>query len=183
MFNLFQKSTPESRRAQARANYEKAVALSSSSREAASMRVRIALLCKAHIDLSFVEGAQKTEAWQTLCMAAIARGEEKPEPPRPSYQHVAKSQAGEAWTYIPEDMTDEVFAIGARYQTTLLSAQQAIDLVQRLADDLCQRDLKLGAPFKALQFLRDELEYAEAPDAADAQAQPGAAPAGGSGAP
>lgn len=174
MFKLFQKSTPESLRAQAKASYEKAVSLSSTTREATSMRVRIALLCKAHIDLAFVEGAQKTEAWQELCMASIARAEEKPDPPRPSYQHLAKSQSGEAWTYIPEDLTDEVFAVGARYQTTQISAQQAIDVVQRIADDICQRDLKLGAPFTALQFLRDELEFGAAAQAAGAPAHPGA---------
>ena len=39
-----------------------------------------------------------------------------------------------------------------------IDAMQAIHLVQRLADEICQKDLKLDAPFKALQFLRDELE-------------------------
>lgn len=179
MFNLFQKSTPESRRAQAKANYEKAASLSSTTREATSMRVRIALLCKAHIDLAFVEGAQKTDTWQELCMAAIARAEDKPEPPTPSYQHLAKSQSGEAWTYIPEELTDEVFAIGARYQIMQVTAQQAIDLVQRIADDICQRDLKLNAPFKALQFLRDELEFGAANNPADKTPESDAAPAAG----
>ncbi len=33
-------------------------------------------------------------------------------------------------------------------------------MVQRIADEICIKDLKLDAPFKALQFLRDELEAA-----------------------
>jgi hypothetical protein len=33
-------------------------------------------------------------------------------------------------------------------------------MVQRIADEICQKDLKLDAPFIALQFLRDELEAA-----------------------
>jgi hypothetical protein len=53
-----------------------------------------------------------------------------------------------------------VFGIGARYQTVQIDAHQAIAMVQRIADEICQKDLKLDAPFKALQFLRDELEAA-----------------------
>ena len=160
MFSFFQKETPEQLKAQAKANYEKAMALKSTSREAASMRVRIALLAKAHLDSVFIEGAERTGTWQELCMLAIARGEEKPEAPTPSYFHRVKTQGAENYTYtwIPEELTDEVFAIGARYQTVQIDGVQAVLLVQRIADEICQKDLKLDAPFKALQFLRDELE-------------------------
>ena len=162
MFSFFQKETPEQLKAQAKANYEKAAALKSTTRESASMRVRIALLAKAHLDSVFVEGAERTGTWQELCMLSIARGEEKPEAPAPSYFHRVKTQGNENYTYtwIPEDLTDEAFAIGARYQTVQIDAHQAIAMVQRLADEICQKDLKLDAPFKALQFLRDELEAA-----------------------
>ncbi|MBU6195779.1 MAG: hypothetical protein KGP02_12910, partial [Burkholderiales bacterium] len=49
---------------------------------------------------------------------------------------------------------------GARYQTVQIDAHQSIAMVQRIADEICEKDLKLDAPFKALQFLRDELEAA-----------------------
>lgn len=162
MFSFFQKETPEQLKAQAKSNYEKAASLKTSSRESMSMRVRIALLAKAHLDSAFIEGAERTGTWQELCMLAITRGEEKPEAPKPSYFHRVKTQGSESYTYtwIPEDITDEVFAIGARYQTTQIDAMQSIHLVQRLADEICQKELKLDAPFKALQFLRDELEAA-----------------------
>lgn len=172
MFNLFsQKETPETRAAKAKANYEKAVALTTKSTEAMSVRVRIALLCKAHLDSAFIDGAQKTSAWQEECGRALAEGKEKPEAPNPQYFYTVKSQKSEAFTYIPEEFTDEVFALGARYQTTQISAYQAIDAVQRIADEICSVDLKLAAPFKALQFLRDELE-------ASGEVLPDAAPAG-----
>ena len=162
MFNLFQKDTPEQGKSQAKANYEKAAALKTATRESASVRVRIALLARAHLDSAFVEGAERTGTWQELCMLAIARGEEKPEPPTPTYFHRVKLQGNENYTYtwIPEDITDEAFAIGARYQTVQIDAMQSIHMMQRLADEICQKDLKLDAPFKALQFLRDELEAA-----------------------
>lgn len=162
MFSFFQKETPEQLKAQAKANYEKAAALKSTSRESASMRVRIALLAKAHLDSVFIEGAERTGTWQELCMLAIANGQEKPEPPTPTYFHRVKTQGTEnhTYTWIPEDLTDEVFNIGARYQTVQIDAHQSIAMVQRIADEICQKDLKLDAPFKALQFLRDELEAA-----------------------
>jgi len=162
MFSFFQKETPEQLKAQAKALYEKASALKSTSRETASMRVRIALLAKAHLDSVFIEGAERTGTWQEVCMMAIANGQEKPAPPTPSYFHLVKTQGADhhAYTWIPEDLTDEVFNIGANYQTVKIDAQQSIAMVQRIADEICQKDLKLDAPFKALQFLRDELEAA-----------------------
>jgi hypothetical protein len=162
MFHFFQKETPEQLKAQAKANYEKVAALKSSSRESASVRVRIALLAKAHLDSAFVEGAERFGTWQELCMLAVARGEEKPEPPTPSYFHRVRTQGNEHYTYtwIPEELSEDVFNIGARYQTVQIDAHQAIAMVQRIADEICQKDLKLDAPFKALQFLRDELEAA-----------------------
>ena len=182
MFNLFsQKETPETRAAKAKANYEKAVALTTKSAEAMSVRVRIALLCKAHLDSAFIDGAQKTSAWQEECGRAISEGKEKPEAPKPQYFYTVKSQKSEAFTYIPEDFTDEVFALGARYQTTQITAHQAIDAVQRIADEICAVDLKLAAPFKALQFLRDELEASgevipDTPAAAEPASADGSAP-------
>lgn len=162
MFSFFQKETPEQGKAQAKANYEKAAALKTATRESASVRVRIALLARAHLDSAFIEGAERTGTWQELCMLAIARGEEKPEAPTPSYFHRVKLQGAEHYTHtwVPEDITEEAFNIGARYQTMQLDAMQSIHMVQRLADEICQKDLKLDAPFKALQFLRDELEAA-----------------------
>jgi hypothetical protein len=61
------------------------------------------------------------------------------------------------------------------YQKTELTAQQAIDAAQRLADRICYDTLKLNTAFVALQFLRDEL--AEAADAAAEEADEGSNPA------
>ena len=74
MFSFFQKETPDQLKAQAKANYEKAAALKSTSRESMSMRVRIALLAKAHLDSAFIEGAERTGTWQELSMLALAHG-------------------------------------------------------------------------------------------------------------
>ena len=51
-----------------------------------------------------------------------------------------------------------MFALGARYQRTEIDARQAIDLVQAVMDMICRFELKLDEPFKALQFLREELQ-------------------------
>ncbi len=114
-------------------------------------------------------------------LAAIQKGKEQPEPPKaPLFQKV-KSTTGEVMVYLPELYADEAFAIGMLYQKTELSAQQAIDAAQRLADRICYDALALNTPFVALQFLRDEL--AESGEGEEGDEPADGADAAGEGAP
>jgi len=56
----------------------------------------------------------------------------------------------------------------SKYQRTEISAQQAIDAVQALANQISYYELRLEEPFQALRFLRDELE-AQQGDAAEGE--------------
>jgi len=158
LFDIFKKQPgEEDERLRAKAAYDKLATVDRSSYEARSMRLGMSMLLRAHLDKTFIAGAQQTEAHEMAVMAAIQQGKEQPEPPKaPLFQKV-KSTTGEVVVYMPELYADEAFAIGMLYQKTELTAQQAIDAAQRLADRICYDALALNTPFVALQFLREEL--------------------------
>lgn len=156
----------------AKAAFEKVAELKAESRDARSARMRMGLLCRAHLDKTFVAGAEQTAAWQELAMMAIAQGKPSPEPPAASCYQKIKSGENEVFVYLPEEYATEAFTLGSKYQRTELSPQQAIDAMQALANQISYYELKLEEPFQALRFLRDELE-----EASQDEGEPGDSPA------
>ena len=141
--------------------YEKVIALTGDSREARSMKMRMGLLCRAHVDKTFVAGAEMTAAWQDKVAVALANREAVPEEPQaPRYQKV-KSGENEIYVYLPDEFVNDIFAVGSKYQRTQVTAQQAIESVQNIVNQLCRYELGLEEPFQALSFLRDELAAQE----------------------
>ena len=160
MLGYFRKQTTEQLQKKAKSNYEKACSLSTDTIEAATFRLRISALSKAHIDKTFVAAAETTRFWQDACTVALTNGSKRPEPPRAKYyQLVNMAGSGmKTWTWIPEAYTDEIFALGSKYQTVQISAELAIVQVQSIADRICCEELKLDSAFSALDFLREDLE-------------------------
>ncbi len=177
MFKIFKKPD-EDERSRAVAAYEKAVSLTTDGHEARSLRLRMSMLCRAHLDKTFVAGAQAMEAYEVACMAAIQQAKPQPEAPQAPLFQAVKSTSGEVQVYMPKEFADEAFAIGMLYQKTELSAEQAIEAAQRLADRISYDTLKLNSAFVALQFLRDELA-AEAEAAGEAEGEGGEGGEGG----
>lgn len=167
MFSFLHKSSPEDDMKQARALFEKVAALKSDSREAHSMRVRMGMLCRAHLDKTFVAGAEQTAHWQEMAAIATASGEPAPDVPTPSKFQKIKSGETEVFVYLPEEYVNEAFILGAKYQKTDVTAAKAIEAMQALANQISYYELRLQEPFVALSFLRDELA-AEAAAAAEA---------------
>ena len=170
MFNIFKKPE-EDERTRAVSAYEKATSLTSDGHEARSLRLRLGMLCRAHLDKTFVAGAQQMESYELACALAIQQAKPPPDPPEASLFQTVKSTTGEVQVYLPKEYADEAFAIGMLYQKTELNAEQAIAAAQRLADRISYDALKLTTAFVALQFLRDEL-------AAEAEAEAQALEAG-----
>ena len=141
----------------AQALFDKVTSTKSDSRDARSMRIRMGLLCRAHLDKSFVTGAELTASWQELAALAIANGKDKPPMPEPSVFQKIKAGENEIYVYLPEEYAHEAFNLGARYQRAEIPAPQAIETMQGLANQICLYELKLTEPFQVLQFLRDEL--------------------------
>lgn len=123
----------------------------------------MALLCKAHLDKSFVAGAEQMAAWQELAVMAVANGKKKPLPPEPSVFQIIKAGENGVYVYLPEDYAHEAYFLGARYQRAEIPALEAIEKMQGLADQLCLYELRLSEPFQVLQFLRDELDPSSDP--------------------
>jgi hypothetical protein len=140
----------------AKADYLKAASLRGDSRQVQAFKMRVSHRCRAHVDNAFIEGAKKTARFHERCATAVARGNARPKPPKCSEFHSAKSINGTVFTYLPIEFSEEIFTIGARYQTMAIEAFKAINLTQEVVDKI-SFDLGLEEPFTGLQFLRDEL--------------------------
>jgi hypothetical protein len=131
-------------------------------------------LCRAHLDKTFIDGAQRTAVYFEKMAQATINNSEKPEKPEFSLFQQIKSGDKEIWVYLPEEYALETFNVGASYQKTDIDAKAAIDRVQQIADQICLYELKLDTPFEVLQFLRDEISGTSADSSPDAGKPPAA---------
>ncbi len=155
---FFNRNNPEQEMKRAKAAYEKVISLTDDSREARSMKMRMGLLCRAHVDKTFISGAELTAAWQDKAAVALANREPLPEEPQAQRFQKIKTGETEVYVYLPDEFVNDIFALGAKYQRTQLTAPQAIEAVQNIVNQLCRYELGLQEPFQALSFLREELE-------------------------
>lgn len=180
MLSIFNRNNPADEMKRAVAAFEKVVSLDSDSREARSLRMRMGMLCRAHLDKTFIAGAEQTAAWQELASLSIAAGKPVPELPVPSKFQKIRAGESDIYAYLPEEYVTEAFGMGARYQKMELPAQKAIEAMQALANQISYYDLRLPEPFQVLSFLRDELAAEEGSqdnaDGADQNASPSGSP-------
>lgn len=158
MFNLF-KSSEQDDFDRAKAVWEKVIEVPRENREARSMRVRVGLLSRAFLDKTFIAGAEQTEAYEVTLAIAITQAKPRPEPPVATQFQSVQSTSGTVVAYLPEEYAQEAFSLGARYQKTELSAEQAISAMQTLADKIFLQDIKMDQPLQVLQFLREEVGF------------------------
>ena len=170
---FFNRNSPEDEMKRAKAAYEKVISLTEDTREARSMKMRMGLMCRAHVDKTFVAGAEQTAAWQDKAAQALANREPIPEEPQAARFQKIKSGETEVYVYMPDEFVNDIFSLGAKYQRTQITAQQAIDAVQNIVNQLCRYELGLEEPFQALTFLREELEAQAKAEEEARQAQVG----------
>jgi len=159
MFKKLFSAGPGDDQEEARLAYEKVVAASrgANPEAARSARVRMGLLCRAHLDKTFVEGAEQTATHRAAAAhALISRKEPPPAPQASAFQRIS-SGGRQVWVYVPEEYAQQAFDLGGRYQLTEIDAEQAILQMQGVADQIFVLELRLDQPFQVLQFLRDEL--------------------------
>ena len=161
MFSFFKSAEPDPKQT-AQQLYEKVTSMSSDSHESRNARLRMGMLIRAHIDKTFVAGAEQTASWQERAAKAAVEGEEKPALPQASEFQDIKSGSKSVCVYLPMEESQAFFDMGARYQRMQLDARQAIREAQALMDRICFQELKLETPFEVLQFLREELPPEEA---------------------
>ena len=157
MFNLFNRNNPADEMKRAVAAFEKVTSLDSDSREARRLRMRMGMLCRAHLDKTFIAGAEQTAAWQEHASMSLRAGKPVPDAPTPSKFQKIRTGDSDVYAYLPEEYVTEAFGLGARYQKAELPAVKAIEAMQALANQISYYDLRLEEPFQALNFLREEL--------------------------
>jgi len=134
------------------------------------IRSRVALRCKALLDKTFVEGAQRTERHEQAVIIAINEGKPQPEAPKARSFGTVPAFDHEVMAFLPQEVADRAFDLGRRYQRVEIDAKQAIDYMQALADELCAT-LQVDPPFEALRFLRDELAEEEGEIGEDSESE------------
>lgn len=158
MLAFFKKQPSETEeKEQVKALFEKIVSATTESHEIRKVKLGLGMLCQAHLDSSFIAGAQQTTAYLESVNKAIVKGEDRPDPPEAEEFIRLKRGDKFIWVYLPQEYAEQAFELGSLYQQTKISAQEACDRTQILADQLCYDALKLNPPFVVLQFLRDEL--------------------------
>jgi hypothetical protein len=170
MLGFFNKNNPAEEMKRAVAAYEKVLSLKSDTHDARIVRMRMGMLCRAHLDKTFIAGAEQTAVWQEHVKLALMEGKPAPDLPAPS--KFQKIRAGEAdiYAYLPEEYAVEAFGLGARYQKMELTAAKAIEGMQALANQISYYDLRLKEPFQVMTFLRDELASQEVSSLVDENA-------------
>ena len=119
--------------------------------------------CSAFINLTFIEGARKTTEY--IEAATAAKSQDRPTPPQPStsaYKEV-RTMGGKVWVYLPQSYTNQLFALGSKYQQELVTKERAIELATTITDEITA-NLELDHPIRPLQFLVNEEEEENAGD-------------------
>ena len=152
---IFKDLADSKEKRKARAFYDQVISLSKTSKDSRRLRALIGNRSKAFFDQTFVEGARKTEAHQNAQDAgnktAVLPSSLKLSSP---YKRV-KTVSGTVWVYLPEEITLEIFDLGCRYQSGLVSKDQAIEVAVSIAKKITET-LDLDTMIVPLSFLTEE---------------------------
>jgi len=141
---------------QAQADFEEAQREKLSEKNRA-FKMKIAHRTRAHIDLTFIEGAQKLGKYHQANLTAIAQQLEGPE--KPSYTPFQKIKTidSEVIAYLPNFEAQQIFDLGGKYQTQQINVSDALTAVQSIADNIFH-SFDVAVSLSTLGFLRDEIE-------------------------
>ena len=153
--SIFKDLADSKEKRKAKAFYDQVVTLSKASTDSRKLRALIGNRTKAFFDQTFVEGAKKTETHQKAEEAgnktAVLPASLKISSP---YKQV-KTVSGTVWVYLPEKITAEIFELGCKYQSGLISKEQAIGVAESIADKIADT-LDLDNKLIPLAFLSEE---------------------------
>ena len=153
--SVFKDLADSKEKRKAKAFYDQVVTLSKTSKDSRKLRALIGNRTKAFFDQTFVEGAKKTETHQDAKesgnKSAVLPASLKHSSP---YKQV-KTVSGTVWVYLPEKITDEIFELGCRYQSGLVSKDQAIEVAETIANKIADT-LDLDNKLIPLAFLSEQ---------------------------
>ena len=149
---LFKGMKQSKERQKAKAFYESAANLPADSRETRKLRSVLGNRTSAFIDMTFIDGAKRTEAYVDALEAAKAHGGAQPEKPTaPRYREV-KTVGGAVWVYLPQSYCDQFFALGSKYQQSVITPAAVLEITETLSKEIAEA-LFLDHPLTPLQFL------------------------------
>ena len=163
---LFKGMNDSRERKKAKAFYESGLNPSQNAGDARRTKSILANRCSAFINLTFIEGARKTTDYIEAATSAKSQG--RPNPPQPStsaYKEV-KTMGGKVWVYLPQSYTNQLFALGSKYQQEMVTKDRAIEIATTITDEITA-SLELDHPIRPLQFLISEEEEEEEEESAE----------------
>ena len=141
---------------QAQADFEEAKREKLSEKNRA-FKMKIAHRTRAHIDLTFIEGAQKLGKYHQANLNAIAQQLEGPEKPSYTPFQKIKTLDSEVIAYLPNFEAQQIFDLGGKYQIQQINVSEALTAVQSIADTIFH-NFDISVSLSTLGFLRDEIE-------------------------
>ena len=152
---LFKGIKQTKERQKAKSFYDSSSSLPPASRETRKLRSVLGNRLTAFIDLTFIDGARRTQAYIEAAEAALAQGKSAPEKPTvPCYREV-KTVGGAVWVYLPQNYCDQFFNLGSKYQQSAITPAAVLEVSSALAQEISE-SLLLDHPITPLQFLAND---------------------------
>ena len=149
------KSKLERVKADAKADYLKCSALDPEDRLHRVFAARIAQRARLNLDKIFVQGAKAEEKRQHEMAEAIKAGSGIP--PRIVHEGYNQLQgiSGAVVSWVPEELANKMFNLGADYQITEVSAHEALQQAEKVAETIIE-DLQTTQSIQLLGLLRED---------------------------
>ena len=148
------KSKLERVKADAKADYLKCGALDQEDRLHRVFSARIAQRARLNLDKIFVQGAKAEEKRQMELAEALKAGKDLPARLVHEGYNQLQGVSGSVVSWVPEELANKMFNLGADYQIQEVSAHEALAQADKIAEQVVE-DLQTTQTIQLLGLLRD----------------------------
>ena len=148
------KSKLERVKADAKADYLKCGALDQEDRLHRVLSARIAQRARLNLDKIFVQGAKAEEQRQMQLAEALKAGKDLPVRIVHEGYNQLQGVSGSVVSWVPEELANKMFNLGADYQIQEVSAHEALAQADKIAEQVVE-DLQTTQTIQLLGLLRD----------------------------
>lgn len=148
------KSKLERVKADAKADYLKCGALDQEDRLHRVFSARIAQRARLNLDKIFVQGAKAEEQRQIKLAEALKAGKDLPVRIVHEGYNQLQGVSGSVVSWVPEEIANKMFNLGADYQIQEISALEALAQADKIAEQVVE-DLQTTQTIQLLGLLRD----------------------------
>ena len=121
-------------------------------------RSKLANRARINIDLTFVDAARRTEAYEDerlKCLEARESDNHLSEPQYDGPYKIVKTGENSIFTYIPEEYSKEIFKIGCSYQREKMSKEKVVLIGNSILQNICA-ELNVDYHIPAFRFLDEQ---------------------------